>query len=636
MMKQNLLKLTVLSVISVMSIGSSFALTKRISTASDGAQSVWWWSRMTVAPAISSDGVYAIFNSMATNLVSGDTNAKRDVFVKNTISNNIVRVSSSSSGGEWDWYSDASAITPDGRYIVFTSDSTNLVPGDTNARVDVFVKDRIAGTTTRASVSSTWAEGNNWSNYPSITPDGRYVLFFSYASNLVTGDTNSNWDIFVRDMVANTTLKINVSTAWVYGNDASAWASISNDGRYVSFYSNATNLVPGDTNAATDVFVRDTVAQTTTRISLGIAWVQGNGTSSTFGFWTPMNPGMSSDGRYVYFYSSATNIAPWDTNGVIDLFVRDTVTNTNIVVSSSSAWVLGNGLWLGAKISNDGRYVLFRSDATNLVPGDTNGQRDVFVKDIINWTTTLASVNTNGGQQSSLSEAIDMSDDGRYVLYKTSSEAFVRDTLNNVTIKAMVNNMGNQSATWTPVDISSDGTYTLFSSAWSNLVGGDTNGQEDMFVYSYVPCPIPYNNGAQNMSFCYSSWLQAQPPSTWSILLTFIGSWTRYNSLSPLVTVAKWPAFKSVSSIQAGAITTYRKIFRNQVAITQETEYTANWLPAKQLKFTWKIWGVEKVFIVTFIRSGWFVYVVSWNWYALYSNTLDDIVDTIVKTRSSY
>src|SRR5207244_3637084 len=152
--------------------------------------------------------------------------------------------------------------------VAFDSDASNLVPGDTNDAPDVFVRDRVAGKTERISVSSSGAQGNDGSVSPSISADGRYVAFVSRSTNLVSGDTNAQYDVFVRDRLAGTTECVSVSTSGQLGNSASSGASMSADGRYVAFYSSSSNLVPGDTNGKSDVFVRDRATGITERVSV--------------------------------------------------------------------------------------------------------------------------------------------------------------------------------------------------------------------------------------------------------------------------------------------------------------------------------------------------------------------------------
>ncbi|MEG4109299.1 hypothetical protein [Microcoleus sp. S13_C5] len=277
----------------------------------------------------------------------------------------ITRVSVDSAGNQGNSFSYTPSISPDGRFVAFTSDASNLVPGDTNNSYDIFVRDTLTNTTSRVSLDSAGNQGNRNSYRPSISAGGRFVAFESDASNIVPGDTNNTNDIFVRDTLTNTTTRVSIDSAGNQANDASDGASISADGRFVAFDSYASNLVPGDTNNTNDIFVRDTLTNTTTRVSVDSAGNQQN-FSSFFNV-----SSISADGRFVAFTSFASNLVPGDTNAYTDIFVRDTLTNTTTRVSFGSAGNQGNSVSQSPSISADGRFVAFTSFASNLVPGDT-------------------------------------------------------------------------------------------------------------------------------------------------------------------------------------------------------------------------------------------------------------------------
>jgi hypothetical protein len=243
-------------------------------------------------------------------------------------------------------------------------------------------------TTRRVSVATDGTQGNNPPGSPSISADGRYVAFESDASNLVSGDTNNATDIFVYDTVTNTTRRLSVASDGTQGNDPSVSPSISADGRYVAFFSWANNLVSDDTNDTSDIFVYDTVANTTRRVSVASDGTQGNDYS--------FSPSISADGRYVAFYSYVSNLVSGDTNNASDIFVYDTVANTSRRISVASDGTQGNLDSSFADISADGRYVAFQSSASNLVSGDTNGRQDIFVYDTVANTTRRVSVATDG------------------------------------------------------------------------------------------------------------------------------------------------------------------------------------------------------------------------------------------------
>ncbi len=207
--------------------------------------------------------------------------------------------------------------------------------------------------------------------FPALSADGRYVTFFSDASNLVPGDNNGTHDIFVYDRTTRTIERVSVSDAGVEGNGGSFYPALSADGRYVTFSSFASNLAAGDNNGEFDIFVYDRITRTIERVSVSDAAVEGNGDSES--------PALSADGRYVTFYSDASNLVPGDNNGTDDIFVYDRTTRSIERVSVSDAAVEGNGDSLEPALSADGRYVTFRSFASNLVPGDNNSERDIFI-----------------------------------------------------------------------------------------------------------------------------------------------------------------------------------------------------------------------------------------------------------------
>ncbi len=333
--------------------------------------------------SISDDGRFVAFESLATNLVSGDTNGEIDVFVHDLTTGRTTIVSRHSSGPYGNAGSRNPSISGDGRFVAFESDADNLVSGDTNSVRDVFVHDRLADTTGRTTIASRHSSGpygDGFSSRPSISDDGRYVAFDSLADNLVSGDTNAKADVFVHDRLASTTGRTSLvsrHSSGPYGNGDSRSPSIGGDGRHVAFHSHATNLVSGDASGAADVFVHDRLADTTGRTTIVSRHSNGpysNGDS--------FKPAISGDGRFVAFHSDATNLASGDTNGTHDVFIHDRLDDVDgrtTLVSRHSLGNYGNNTSVNASISGDGRFVAFASNATNLVSGDDNGVRDTFV-----------------------------------------------------------------------------------------------------------------------------------------------------------------------------------------------------------------------------------------------------------------
>ena len=288
------------------------------------------------------------------------------------------RVSVSSGGAqqteptEADQPSFGVALSEDGRYVAFTSFASNLVPfTDTNGVNDIFVHDRQTGQTTRVSVASDGTQANDRSLVVALSGDGRVVAFDSEASNLVPGDTNGSRDVFVHDRQTGQTTGVSVASDGAQANGFSSRAALVADGRVVAFDSLATNLVPGDTNSTWDVFVHDRQTGQTTRVSVASDGTQANERS----FFVTL----SGDGQVVAFDSEASNLVPGDTNGVDDVFVHDRQTGETTRVSVANNGTQGDNSSFRGRISANGRVVAFSSDATKLVPGDTNGKTDVFV-----------------------------------------------------------------------------------------------------------------------------------------------------------------------------------------------------------------------------------------------------------------
>ncbi|HEY5602770.1 MAG TPA: hypothetical protein VIM41_06645 [Gammaproteobacteria bacterium] len=388
---------------------------------------------------------------------------------------------------------DSMAISADGRYMVFASGATNLVPNDTNCHNDIFLRDRLLGTTVRVNLGAGGVQANQTSGNPTISRDGRYIAYQSAATNLVSTSTTTAYQIFRYDTLAKTTVHVSRSTGGVQGNASSNEPSISNDGRFIAFTSLASNLVAGDTNARPDMFRRDVTSNITIRVSVRNAGGQGNNTS----FRDP-GPSISGDGRYVLFTSNATNLVAGDTNGSPDLFVRDVTGATTRRVSLTNAGGQANSYSYMGRISNDGRYVVFSSLATNLVAGDTNVAEDVFVRDRTLNTTTRVSVSSSGaqtptGELGSVKPSI--SNDGRYVAFTSYApnlvtgdtnelaDTFMRDRTTNTTTRVSVGNAGQQGdAGHTDGVISGNGLFIGFTSNSTNLVTDGYNGLTQAFV----------------------------------------------------------------------------------------------------------------------------------------------------------
>jgi Tol biopolymer transport system component len=374
--------------------------------------------------AISADGRFVAFQSESSNLVPGDTNDFPDVFLLDRRAGTVSRISVTSTGRQGDGVASAPAISRDGRYVSYHSSADDLVPGDTNGVSDVFVYDRRTRTTERVSLPNTRGQGNGWSATSAISADGRYVAFHSAASNLVAGDTNDTWDVFLRDRLAGTTERVNVSTTGGQVTGLAYGVAISGDGRFVGFGSSAPGLVPEDTDELGDVFVRDVRAGSTERVSRTATGVTPNSHS--------LDVAMSDDGRFVVFLSYASNLVPGDTNFAGDIFVRDRRTGRLELASLTSAGAQANGPSSGVAISPDGRFVGFTSDASNLVADDTNAAGDVFVRDRRTGDTERISVATSGEQGNGYSFQIGLSNRARYAVFGSNASNLVPADTNGV------------------------------------------------------------------------------------------------------------------------------------------------------------------------------------------------------------
>jgi len=283
-----------------------------------------------------------------------------------SLAGETILVSVDSVGNKGNSYSVDPSISADGRFVAFYSDATNLVPEDTNGALDIFVTDLITKTSSRVSVSSEGQQANADSYYPSISADGRYVVFTSVANNIVSGDTNNKEDVFVHDRDTKITKRVSVGPSGKQANNLSGhnwYSDISADGRFIVFDSAASNLVPGYTNHTTDIFVHDLVTKTTRRISLGQDGTQADGAS--------FEPSISESGRFVAFSSAATNLVPGDKNTNDDIFVYDRLDKSTKRINTGASLEESNRSSRDPNISANGRFIVFSSWATNLVAGGT-------------------------------------------------------------------------------------------------------------------------------------------------------------------------------------------------------------------------------------------------------------------------
>lgn len=531
-----------------------------VNLASNGAN----WNSVPIE--LSTNGECALFESEASDLVLGDANNANDVFVRDMRHGTTTLVSINTNGLSGNRASRSSAMTPDGRFVAFVSEATDLVAEDTNGIADVFVRDIQAGTTTLVSEGARTTGSftlRSSSESPVITPDGRFVAFYSTATNLVSGVRLAG-EVYLRDVSAGMTTWVStnarslVQSVLGTTNTISCSHAISADGRFVAFvacinstFSSSSRGIVIRYNALTAVTeIVHTNANVPTTAAFGdlsllnmtpdgrfialVANASGTSGNTLIYLWdaeTGTNTLISADqttglpvvgvcdapfvsptGQYVAFFCSATNLA---TNALVSLippfriygphlYVRDTRTNTTRLVDADT-----NGVGVGFgrdstlstySMSADGRFVVFDLPSQNLVPNDGNGDNDVFARDLMTEATELisahdvavasptpnrftklfpASVSTNAQFIAFASDADNLvaNDTNR------TTDVFVRDCLAGINILVSVGTNGVGSAGYSSeASITGDGRFVVFSSYAANLVPRDTNGLQDVFL----------------------------------------------------------------------------------------------------------------------------------------------------------
>jgi hypothetical protein len=317
------------------------------------------------------------------------------------------------------------SLSSNGRFVAFGSFATNLVADDTNGFIDVFVHDRDTGTTERVSIATAGTQANDESYSPAISSAGRFVAFSSDATNLVINDTNNKTDIFVHDRTLGVTERVSVASDGTQANGDSILPAISADGRFVAFSSEASNLVAGDTNNQADIFLHDRQSDTTELIVGPAEFNIGAGIII-------VAPAISPDGDFVGFRSNADDLVAGDTNNSFDSFLvaRDTLIAERLSLSSSE--VQGNSDSGRPSISSNNRYGVFSSIATNLVSNDTNGFEDVFVRDRDAGQTRRVSIAFDGSEGDNNSFSAVISGDGQFVAFTSFAENLVENDTNGV------------------------------------------------------------------------------------------------------------------------------------------------------------------------------------------------------------
>jgi hypothetical protein len=399
--------------------------TRRVSLSFDGSEV----GRGSEFPLVSRDGRFVAFASRSSKLVPGDDNKATDVFIRDRLEKTTEIVSVASNGEPGNSHSFPNDVSPDGRFVVFSSVASNLAEDDVDPELeealDVFIHDRETGVTERVSVNSNGERSLAPSFSGAVSDDGRFVVFESGGWNLSDIDHDQTFDVFVRDRDLGTTELVSVNSNGEAGNFSSGDPSISGDGRFVVFDSGADNYVAGDSNEAYDSFVHDRLAGTTEIVS-----VDSNG---AVGRWGGVSPEITPDGRFVLF-SSQSRLVPRDTNKKEDAYLHNVVTGRTTLVSRTWRGRQGNGNSSPSGISDDGRYLSFVSGASNLVPNDTNGEWDYFRFDRVTKTTVRVNVNSRGKQakgDKGFNHSSRISGDGRFVVFESSASNLVANDRNN-------------------------------------------------------------------------------------------------------------------------------------------------------------------------------------------------------------
>jgi Tol biopolymer transport system component len=375
-------------------------------------------------PTVDATGRYVVFTSASPNIVPGDTNGKRDLFLRDRETDSSIRVSVGPTGGQLNGNS-FGRLTPSGRFLVFRSNATNVIPGGTSRSYQVYIRDLQAGANERVSVSNTGAPAQGGANAVGASDDGRFVVFTSLGTNLVPGTTTVEDRAYLRDRLTRQTTTLGPPEA------ITLYPQISPDGRFAAF-ATAYPIIPSKYRTGREVYLKNLATGRFQIVSRSSTGARAKGNSH------PLD--ISRDGRFVLFASYAANLVPNDTNGTWDVFVRDRQTGLTERVSVSSAEVQANGLSGGAAISDDGRFVAFGSSATNLVPGiSTTGGYHGYVRDRLLGTTQRADLSSTGVPANAGAGAIDLSGNGSVlVLDSTATNLSPKDTTTEADVYARV------------------------------------------------------------------------------------------------------------------------------------------------------------------------------------------------------
>ncbi len=421
------------------------------------------------------------------------------------------RVSITPGGVQPNGYCIDAVISADGRVAAFTSRANNLDAADTNSVDDVYVADLASGALELVSVNASGQAGDDRSGKASLSRDGRYVVFHSFADNLGAGALASS-SLYLRDRLLGVTELLSVGLGG--SPTEGSMGVISADARFVVFASSAADLVASDTNGLADIFLIDRSAGTTERVNLGPGGAEPIGGPS-------YRPTLSPDGRFILFESGAQNLVPGGVVGDVDLFLLDRQSGAIERVNVSTTGLIGSGVHRAGGVSADGRFVAFRSSALNLVAGDANGEADVFLRDRLLGKTTLETNTHQGWINRATPSACALSPDGRMLAFATTyvtgvpnppHHAWLKNLSTGIVTCASVTDLNLQGDKRSiGASLSEDGTRVVFWSDATNLVPNDTNSGSDVFLHELPATPLP-------TSYCTAKTnsLGCTPTITWS------------------------------------------------------------------------------------------------------------------------
>jgi WD40 repeat protein len=405
--------------------------TNRVSIDSDGLEALG----ASVNPAMSSDGRFVAFQSTAP--LAPEASGFTDIYIRDRLSNYTVLISRPASGPA-NSFSTTASLSSDGRFVAFQSAASNLVAGDTNGFDDIFIVDRDPDgngvydqgnrTLQRISVDALGVEGNAPSNLPDISADGRYVTFFSLANNLVANDANAVGDVFVWERSSGQLSLLSLSTSGAQGDAPSGPASLSSDGRFLAFSSHATNFDPGDTNGLQDIYRRDRDPDgngvfdegngVTVRVSLGVSGNQPDAACSM--------ADVSGNGSRVLFQSASSNLTiAGTTPGRDHIYLRTMASTQTSLISANQIGGEANDQSANPKISTNGSSIVFQSRASDLVSGDTNGWDDIFLANIPTGVIERISLDGPGNQVTIFSQQAAIGDSSAEIAFQSPDDTLV-------------------------------------------------------------------------------------------------------------------------------------------------------------------------------------------------------------------